>query len=114
MEQLKLPAERPFATFKAELDGASYIVRLEWNMRCGWFIGLSDQDGVVIFSPKRMVPNWDLLGNVTDARRPRGQLVCFDTTGAGDPPGYDDLDKRHLLVYVTEAEKLEIIAEATS
>lgn len=108
MEQIQLPTITPFFTLKATLDGASYLLRFEWNMRCGWFIGLSDQDGVAIFSPKRMVPDWDFLQHETDPRRPRGALLVRDTSGLGEPAVFEDFGTRHILVYATEAEMDEL------
>lgn len=108
MEQFSIPSDKPFFTMRVVLDGAEYVLRFEWNMRCGWFIGLSDQDDVTIFSPKRMVPDWDYLRHETDPRRPRGVLMVVDTTGSGEPAGYDDFGTRHLLCYMTEDEKNEL------
>ena len=105
MEQVQLPETiTPFFTLRTTLDGAEYVLRFEWNMRRGWFLGLSDQDGDVIFQPKRLVPSWDLLAHCVDTRRPRGGLMAVDTTGADETAQFDDLGTRHLLVYLTEAE----------
>lgn len=94
----------PFYTVRMTMDGADFIGRFEWNQRNGWYFGLSDAEEVVIFSPKKLVANRDLLLYCTDERRPPGVLALWDSTGLGQDPGYEDLDQRHKLVYYTEAE----------
>lgn len=100
---LRVPKDTPFSSRRVTLDGAEFILRLEWNMRGGWYIGLSDQAESVIFAPRKLVPNWDLLRYVTDSRRPRGQLYCLDMSGAGARPEYDSLGSTHQLVYIPAA-----------
>lgn len=94
----------PFYTVKATMDGVDYYLKFEWNQRYGWFMGLADITQSVIFSPRKLVANRNLFKYCTDQRRPRGALVCYDTTGIGKDPTYEDLDERHLLLYYAEAE----------
>jgi hypothetical protein len=99
---------KAFSSQRVTLEGVDYYINLSWNMRAGWFIGMADQDGVAIFSPKRLTPDWDLLGHITDDRRPRGELYCLDTTAQRAEPGFDDLGSRHVLLYLTAEEAAEI------
>src|SRR5687768_8839258 len=94
----------PFYVVRATMDGVDYYLRFEWSQRYGWFMGLSDSEQSVIFSPRKLVANRNLLGSCTDARKPPGALVCYDTTEIGKDPGYEDLDQRHLLLYYAESE----------
>ena len=107
MQILATPT-RPHTTAKTTLDGQDFVLTWEWNMRLGWLLGLADQDGSTIFSPRRLVPNWDLLYVCTDPRRPRGMLLCIDSVADAEPPTYESLGLRHQLVYVTEAEVKEL------
>lgn len=104
--EIFVPQDKPFSSVRVTLDGADYVVRLEWNMRLGWLLALADQDGDPIFAPKRLLPDWNLLRFVTDDRRPRGRLWAWDTSGTGEPPGYDELgeSRRVRLTYTPEAD----------
>lgn len=94
----------PFYTVRATMDGADFYLKFEWSQRYGWFMGLADATESTIFSPRRLVTNRDLLKYCTDERKPPGALVCWDSTGDGLDPGYEDLDVRHFLLYYDEAE----------
>lgn len=105
MEFISLPSPPvPSYTQRVPLDGADYLIEIRWNQRDGWYIGLSDAAGDRIASPRKMVNQWDLLAGVVDERKPPGKLVLFDSTGELDDPGYEDLDQRHFLCYITLAE----------
>ena len=66
------------AVFKAALDGVTFTFRLQWNQRAStWSISLADADDVAIASGIALVPAWDLLGLVTDTRRPLGSLMLW-------------------------------------
>jgi hypothetical protein len=91
----------PFSTQKAELDGVSYLVKIEWNMRSGWYLGLSDAAGNVIFQPKKLVADWDILRSVTDSRRPPGKLALIDISGRGLEATYDGLGSTHKIAYLS-------------
>lgn len=97
-------------TQRVTLEGEDFYVRLDWNMRSGWYLGLSDQAQDPIFSPKKIAANWDLLGSCSDDRRPRGALYCFDTRAetTSKKPSFEELGTRHVLVYFTEAEVEEL------
>lgn len=110
MPYLNTPKEPvPFLVQRTVLDGVKYVVRLEWNMRSGWYLGLSDALGNVIFHPKKLVADWDILNSVTDARRPPGKLALVDLSGKGVEPTFDGLGSTHKIVYLSVAE-LEALA----
>ncbi len=95
------------------LDGASFQLRVRWNMRSGWTISLADESGVPIFGLRGLVIEVDFLDRVrADDRVPPGKLVLLDLTGQGANPGYldlcsgptlADLQGTCMLVYVTGA-----------
>lgn len=100
---ISLPAPVPTYTQRVTLDGVDYRLRMEWNSRSGWYIGLSDiVDDSPVFSPVRVRVGWDFLYGITDARRPPGMLWAWDSSGAMLPPGYQDLGpgRRVQLIYV--------------
>lgn len=101
---------KPHTVQRVTLEGTDYYVRLDWNMRSGWYLGLSDQDEVPIFSPKKIVANWDMLGSCSDDRRPRGALYCLDTKAqvTSKQPSFEELGSRHKLVYFLESEVEEL------
>ncbi len=111
MIAIRTPESKPFTKQRVTLDGQDFVLTFEWNMRSGWYLGLADQDGVSIFAPKKMVPDWDLLEFETDDRRPRGALFLADTSGRGEKATYESLGLQHLLIYATEAEAAEALAE---
>jgi hypothetical protein len=104
MIKITLPKDNPSYTLRVPIDGADFVLRFEWMERAGWFVGMDDALGVTIFSPKRIVADWDLLQDVTDNRRPRGVLMGIDTTKYGLDPIYEDLGQRVVLVYFEEGE----------
>jgi hypothetical protein len=105
MLAIQTPIETPFWTQRVVLDGSEFFVRCEFNQREGrWYLGLADQDESVIFAPRKLVSDWDLLRTISDARAPRGALIATDTSGQGLDAGFSDLGVRVLLVYFTAAE----------
>jgi hypothetical protein len=109
MEMIPLanPPE-PLYQLRTALDGVDYILRLEYNMRDGWYLGISDELGEPITSPHRLVVGFDLLDGVVDERRPPGMLMLLDMSDSGTEAGYEDLDARCLLTYYPLAEVEEI------
>lgn len=91
------------------LDGVSFVLAFRWSQREGrWVLDVADAEGVMIRAGLALVADQPLLRGVVDARRPAGELIVVDTTGAGDiDPGFDDLGApgaRFVLMYVTAAE----------
>ncbi len=82
----------PSLVQRRTLDGAKYVLHVQWNMRSGWYLGLSDSDDNPIFSPRKLVTGVDMLVTVRwDARCPPGVLMLSDMTLIGREPGYLDL-----------------------
>ncbi len=114
MQTLPIDKRKPFSVQRRTLDGVKYTLHIEWNMRAGWFLGLSDADDVPIFELRKMVTDTDLLdGYRFDERCPPGRLFLVDTTGRQREPGYEDLvsgpnesdlEGTHALVYAELAD----------
>lgn len=110
MELIPVSKNVPSLSQVQTLDGSEYILHIEWNMRGGWFLGLSDANDSPIFQPRAMRVGVDLLkASRADARCPPGQLLVVDFSKSGLEPGYldlvagsseDDLQGRVGLVYV--------------
>lgn len=98
----------PSSKFRCTLDQQVYTFELAWNMRAGWFLSMTDSSGVVIFGPKRLVADWDLLWTSVAPSRPRGELLCMDSTGQHADPRFEDMGTRHSLVYFTADEVAEL------
>ena len=87
-------------TFKATLDGVTFVLRMQWNARAGtWTLSIADADDVAIVSGLTLVPAWDLLGLVTDYRRPLGQLMLWRSDGSFAHPGLTDVGTTCKLFY---------------
>lgn len=92
MQVIPVPKNVPSLRQSRVLDGTEYELRLVWNMRAGWFLGLNDEAGEPIFHLRALTVGNDLLASVRyDARCPPGVLVALDATGTQAEPGYLDL-----------------------
>lgn len=91
------------------LDGVSFSLTFRWSQRAGsWLLDVADAEGVAIRSGLALVAGQPLLRGVIDTRRPAGELVVVDTSGANDvDPGFAEIGgpgARFVLMYVTAAE----------
>lgn len=111
---LPIPTNTPFYKFRCTLDQQNFQFSVSWNMRAGWFLSMSDANGVVIFSSRRVVSGWDMLSFCSAPTRPRGALYCLDSTRKNETPGFADLGLRHRIVYVSPDEVAELEAEVAS
>lgn len=98
---IRVLPDTPFSQRRIELDGADYLLTLEWNMRSGWYCGLSLHDGTPVFAPRKLLHDVDLLETVTGPGRPGGKLVLADLSGRGERPTYSSLGEQHQLCYLT-------------
>ncbi len=88
---LDIERDKPAFSQRVTLDGADYTLTFVWNMRSGWYMGVTSGD-TVLFEPRRLGVERDLLDCVRwHEACPPGYLIAHDTTGAGLPPGYEDL-----------------------
>ncbi len=112
-----IPFERDKASFSVltTLDGVDYLLRLEWNSRAGWFMGLYDNNEQPIFHPKKLSLAWPMLfASHHDPRCPAGELIAMPLDGNyALEPGYQDFtsstnfadnDGRCALLYATADE----------
>ena len=93
-------------TQRTPLDGTDYVLTFDWHQRVGrGVLHLADADGVPIRTGMVLNLGTALLGGSLDPRRPPGELVVVDATGARDvDPGFGDLGSRFLLAYADRAE----------
>ena len=85
------------------LDGATYTLGLQWNVRDeSWYLSLADEAGPIV-SGLRVVADTPLLQFVAHARRPPGELLALDTSGVGLDPQLGELGARVLLCYLEAA-----------
>jgi uncharacterized protein DUF6983 len=92
MDLIPITKNVPNLSQNQTLDGTDYIFHVKWNMRGGWFFGLSDANDDTILSPRQMTVGSDLLAPARfDARCPPGQLFVIDFTGKDIEPAYLDL-----------------------
>ena len=93
-------------TQQTALDGVVYQLTFDWFQRDGhWRFTLADVQGMAIRSGAVLVTGGSLLRGMVDTRRPAGEIVVIDMTGAEDlDPGFNDLGSRFMLVYFTAAD----------
>lgn len=90
---------------RVPLDGATYLLEFRWSIReACWYLDLRDEQEDPIYLGMKVLPNVNLLFRCVDERCPPGVLAAVDTTGAGDPPGIDDLGGRVQVLYFPAAE----------
>lgn len=84
------------------LEGQQYGLTFRWNTRdAGWWFTVSDAAGVDVYTGRLVAEFADLLFPCPDlVRKPLGQLLVQDTTGAAQDPARGDLGARALLTYV--------------
>lgn len=89
-------------TQRTTLGGSEFTLSFSWSQRDGaWRLTVSDLNGDAIVSGRRVNADWPLLGDVIDPRRPLGELMAVDTTGARDvDPGFADLGDRFALMFL--------------
>jgi len=114
MQLIKTLKRKAFFDARATLDDREYTLQFQWNQRDGWYLGMLDANGNTLFSPRKLVLDWDILRSLrwNDAV-PQGSLIAVDLESSGVKPGYLELatslssdDGRVLVVYFTEAERL--------
>jgi hypothetical protein len=110
---IPLPSpSQPSIKLSTALDGVTFFLALVWNERDGrWYLDVSDYAEEPIIEGVRVVVGWPLLKRVVDTRRPAGDLIAIDLTGAREDPG-EDWGERWRLVYVDAASRAEAAADA--
>lgn len=102
---IPLDSVRAFSTQKIDLVDATFRIDMAWNGRDEtWWMNLYTEQGDAIVVGTPLVPDWDLLGRYRDSRLPAGHFFAVDTSGAGLPPGRNDLGDRVQLVFFTDEE----------
>lgn len=82
------------------LDGAVYVLTFQFNQREGrWTIDLADTNEIAITTGISAVCLWGLLGLITDARRPAGELMIVGPPGNQTPPSLTELGSTKKLYY---------------
>lgn len=111
---INIPRDVRDMQFNTTLDGVDYILRLKWNPRAGWFLGMQDVNGVVLSAPRACVVSMDWLSPIRwDPRCPPGLLMFYEVQPGTGNPGYRDLvrdvegdtyDGKVALLYFTQAD----------
>jgi len=99
-QKIPLLSETTDQTVSVELDDTSYILRVLWNERFGYFsLTVSTADDVPIVSNIKMVKNYPLVGQFKDPFLPFGDFFFVQESGSIDRPGYSDLGVSFSLYY---------------
>lgn len=106
--ELQLLVDEPFYDMTVNLDGVDYQLAFLYNQRFdSWFLSVYNTDGSPIVLGIAVVCNWGLLSNYSDARLPRGILMCqSNIANDTSPPGLAELGpgRRCKIVYLTADE----------
>lgn len=103
IQRIPLAAQTSDQTVGVELSGSSYLLRVMWNERFGyWSLTVADVTGEIILDNIKMVTNYDLTSRFVDQRLPVGYFVFVRERGPYVRPGYDDLVETHNLYYLEE------------
>ncbi len=98
--ELNVEPSIPDQAFQVVLENVTYRLRCRWNERAqSWYLDVSDDQGAIA-SGIPLVVRLPLLRRCVSTRRPPGELVCVDTTGADLEAGLADLGARVKLFYV--------------
>lgn len=97
---IPLRTDSPRYSIRTELDGARYVIDLEWNDRAeAWFLAVADGEGVRLVESVRVVIDFPLLDAYSNAALPPGVLFAVDSTNADLDPGRADLGDRVQIIY---------------
>jgi hypothetical protein len=98
--QLPVRSDLPAYQFQTELEEETFFFDFEWNERGQyWTMTISNSDEEVIIAGIRLVSGISLLEQFTVAGRPKGRILCVDTTGKNIDPSISDFGSRVLLMY---------------
>lgn len=98
---LPVDVTEPHSSVGVQLDGASYVLTLAWNVRDeSWYLTVGDADDVPVASGVRVTLGAFLGRHLRyQGRMPPGAFNAVDTSGKGAEAGRDDLGQRVLLTY---------------
>jgi hypothetical protein len=97
----------PVWDYTLTLGGITSRLRLTYRQRQDrWFLDLFDADDEALVRGVMLTVDIPLLEDVRIPGLPPGALLCLDTTGAGEPCGYEDLGRRCTLLYL-DADELQ-------
>ena len=114
-----MPFQVPVASLNAQssqtvtLDGVVFRLTFTFNTRClAWDMTIAEQDGTVLVSGIKLLPQLDLLNRHKDVRLPPGRLLAVDQQEADVAirPLKSELGSKLVLVYFTEADINAIIS----
>lgn len=96
-----LTQDLPWYTFTTSLDGISYTLEVQYNVRSErWYMSIADAIGTPVVSGIPLLINRDLLAPYRTYDVPAGGMVVIDNTGADAEPTLDSFLTTHALYYV--------------
>lgn len=94
---------QPSVKLSTTLDGVVFYLELDWHERDSrWYLSVLDYAEEPLIEGVRIVHGWPLMKRVVETRRPGGELVAIDLSGASEDPG-EEWGERWRLVYVDAA-----------
>lgn len=95
----------PDYIFEVTLEDVPYLFHVKWNVRSSrWTLDVSSIDGTLLIGGLSMLLQTEMLRAHPGRDLPPGALMLLDPSGDVTDVGYDDLEERCSLIYLTEAE----------
>jgi hypothetical protein len=92
-------------TLEVTLGDQPYLLTVKWNTRAAHYtLDIATRDGTALVSGLGLLLNSELLRNHAGLGLPSGALMLIDAANVFTDVGFDDLEERTALVYLTEAE----------
>lgn len=94
----------PHYEFSVVLDGVTYVLEFRWSTReACWYLDVKTEAAEVLIAGLKVVIDFP-LGRRGANRQPPGCFLAIDLSGERVNPTLDDLGKRVILTYFSEAE----------
>jgi hypothetical protein len=100
--EIPVALDTPLYTQRVTLDGREYQLRFDFAEREDrWYLSILDVTGNMLASGIKLVGDWPLVRTHLNPALPQGLLIAADFSPLeGAPPGFSDLGRRVLLVYI--------------
>lgn len=103
MAWLQIPVQKevPAYEMQVELERIVYTMRFRFNVRKDrWIMDVASREGTNIITGIPLLAGVDLLGKYLVENMPPGKLIVYDTKQNFESPGFSELGKTVLLLYV--------------
>lgn len=105
---IPVDSERPWSTFDMKIDSDSYRISVQWNsLGLYWSITIEGLTNDVLLYGLALLSGADLLAPF--AILEMGKLFVVDLELGNTDPDRNSLGKRHVLVYMSRGENVDVV-----